>query len=247
MTDPSSIILKCGAAIAIFVCGLIGAQAARAVRGDTASPWLGLGNCFAGGVFVGAGLIHTLSDSAGLFSELYPNLDFPLWAVIAAAAIIALMWIDKSLGRRKQTSDVSGVTLFIVLSLHSILAGMALGLEAHPVQAAAILIAILAHKSSAAFALGLRSTGTQYWRRMATFALMTPGGVALGMLLLASSLQNNSGLFEAVFDAIAAGTFLYIALTEILAKELNATDRPHQSMTAALLGLTLMALLAIYT
>jgi len=247
MTDPSAIILKCCAAVAIFVCGLIGAQAARAVRGDTASPWLGLGNCFAGGVFVGAGLIHTLSDSASLFNELYPNLDFPLWAVVAAVAIIALMWIDKSLGRRKHTGELSAVTLFIVLSLHSILAGIALGLEAHPVQAVAILIAILAHKGSAAFALGLRSTANQYWRHMATFALMTPAGVALGMLLLASSLQNNGGLFEAVFDAIAAGTFLYIALAEILTKELSATDRPHQSMTAALLGLALMALLAIYT
>ena len=247
MTDSSTILLKIGAALAIFACGLLGARTARAMRGNATSPWLGLGNCFAGGVFIGAGLIHTLPDSAGLFGKLYPSVDFPIWAVIAAFAIVALMWIDKSLGRDQHSAQVSGVTLFVVLSLHSILAGIALGVEPHPLQAAAILVAILAHKGSAAFALGLQTLGDQYWRRMTIFAMMTPVGVGMGALLTASSLQNNSELFEGLFDGIAAGTFIYIALAEILTKELDTTDSPHQSAFAALLGLMLMALLAIYT
>lgn len=246
MTDDGSLLVKVLAAALIFLFGIAGAAASRSLRNRSASHWLSVGNCFAGGIFIGAGLIHTLADSAGLFTELYPDMDFPIWAALAGLAIVLLMWIDKS-ASRGSNGRVGGATLFLVLSIHSLLAGMALGVEAHPAQAIAILIAIVAHKGSAAFALGLRSTEAHYWRRMTAFALMTPIGVVIGTgitLLLQSQSEQR---FEAVFDAIAAGTFLYVALSEILPGELEDNEHVHRAMISTVAGLLLMAVLALYT
>jgi zinc transporter 1/2/3 len=156
------------------------------------------------------------------------------------------MWIDKS-ASRGTNSSVGGATLFLVLSIHSLLAGMALGVEAHPAQAIAILVAIVAHKGSAAFALGLRSTDSHYWRRMITFALMTPIGVVLGTAITLLLQSQSEQRFEAVFDAIAAGTFLYVALSEILPGELEDNEHVHRAMISTVAGLLLMAVLALYT
>lgn len=239
--------LQISAAFAIFLFGLLGARMAQIAQLRSSSPWLNIGNCFAGGIFIGAGLIHTLPDSSAIFSELYPDTDFPFWAAIAACAILILMWIDQVLSQKATKSDVSGITLFIILSLHSIIAGVALGVEAHPLQAIAILIAILAHKSSAAFALGLRTLKPNYWRRMLAFSLMTPLGVVLGLILTTFLRQHSGQHFEAIFDAAAAGTFLYIALAEILPTELTKAASVHKAILIALLGLGLMAVLAVYT
>ena len=108
-----------------------------------------------------------------------PTLDYPLWAATAALSLVLLLWIDQGLHRTESSAGASSFALFIVLSLHSIIAGMALGVEAHPMQAMAILIAILAHKGSAAFALGLRTQSEHYWRRMLGFVVMTPLGLPL--------------------------------------------------------------------
>ena len=247
MNIDGDILIKVAAAAVIFCIAMFGARASQRLKARESGTWLSVGNTFAGGIFIGAGLIHTLADSAGLFTDLYPDLDFPLWAALAAFAVLGLMWIDKAVSQASRASAKSSYTLFVVLSIHSLLAGMALGVEAHPVQALAILVAILAHKGSAAFALGLRTTELGYWRQMVMFACMTPVGVLAGAALTLA-LQNQAELyFEAVFDAIAAGTFLYVALSEILPGELARTQRPNRLVFSALLGLGLMSVLALYT
>lgn len=248
MPDENTLIFKILAALTIFAIGMGGAATSRSLRASEALGWLALANCFAGGIFIGAGLIHTLADSAGLFTSLLPDLDFPLWAAIAAFSVAVLLWIDQSLSSSESGSGgVRGFTLFIVLSLHSLLAGAALGLEPHPMQAIAILLAILAHKGSASFALGLQTNESGYWRRMTMFSLMTPLGVIGGTMLL-SVLQNQNELyFEAAFDAVAAGTFIYVAVAEILPKEMSKSQQPHKLGVSALAGLALMAMLALYT
>lgn len=50
---------------------------------------------------------------------------------------------------------MTSYALLIVLSIHSIIAGMALGTETAIVGAVVILVAILAHKGTEAFALGV--------------------------------------------------------------------------------------------
>ena len=246
MANIDDVYLKLVSAVLILAIALLGARASLDLRSRDTTNWLSIGNCFAGGVFIGAGLLHTLADSQSLFATLMPEVDFPIWGAIAAIAILILMWIDYALSATEARTRASGYTLFIVLSLHSLLAGMALGVEAHPVQATAILLAILAHKGSAAFALGLRTDTRGYWRRMLAFSVMTPLGVGIGSVLVLTLQNGSEALFEAIFDAVAAGTFLYVALGEILPTELKGSKNVHGLSISILLGLALMALIALY-
>lgn len=247
MDTDSVLILKIVSAALIFIVGAAGAYSAIKVQGSGRSNLLSIGNCIAGGVFIGAGLIHTLADSAALYGTLFPDLDFPAWAATAGLTVVLLLWIDNRLSNSSASDSASSFALFIVLSLHSVIAGMALGVEAHPAQSIALLVAILAHKGSAAFALGLRTSKEKYWLAMFGFALMTPIGVLLGTAM-AETLQGNSSLyFEAVFDSVAAGTFLYVALCEILPREMSQSRNSSSLAASALAGLLLMAVLALYT
>ena len=246
--DPDSVlILKVVSAVLIFVVGAAGAYSAIKIQGSGRSNLLSIGNCVAGGVFIGAGLIHTLADSASLYGTLFPNLDFPAWAATAGLTVLLLLWIDRRLSSSSTSDNASSFALFIVLSLHSLIAGMALGVETHPAQSVAILVAILAHKGSAAFALGLRTANEKYWLQLFGFALMTPIGVLLGAAMTATLKGTSSLYFEAVFDSVAAGTFLYVALCEILPGEMSQAKNSAGLAASALAGLLLMALLALYT
>lgn len=247
MGADGGLLLKAFFAVIIFLIGAGGAYSARTMQASGRIELLTIGNCIAGGIFIGAGLIHTLADSASLYGQLMPGLDFPIWAATAGLSIVFLLWIDHRLGHASRGDQSSSFALLIILSLHSLIAGIALGLEAHTTQALAILIAILAHKGSAAFALGLQTGDKNYWRQMIGFALMTPIGVLFGATLV-DSLTGDSGLyFEAVFDSVAAGTFLYVALCEILPSELKQAKNSTTLTASAVAGLLLMALLAIYT
>ena len=76
MAPDSVLILKIVSAALIFIVGTAGAYSAIKVQGSGRSNLLSIGNCIAGGVFIGAGLIHTLADSAALYGTLFPDLDF---------------------------------------------------------------------------------------------------------------------------------------------------------------------------
>ena len=247
MDPDSALVVKVFSAALIFAVGAAGAYSAVKIQGSGRSNLLSVGNCIAGGVFIGAGLIHTLADSASLYGTLFPNLDFPVWAATAGLTVVLLLWIDHRLSSSSTSDNASTFALFIVLSLHSLIAGMALGVEDHPAQSVAILVAILAHKGSAAFALGLRTAKGKYWPQMFGFALMTPIGVLLGAAMAATLKGNSSLYFEAVFDSVAAGTFLYVALCEILPREMSQARNCTGLAASALAGLLLMALLALYT
>ena len=53
--------------------------------------------------------------------------------------------------------------------------------------------------------------------------------------------------FEAIFDALAAGTFFYIGVMDILAEEFDGKHNHMQTFTMATLGFAVMAVVAIWT
>ncbi len=76
---------------------------------------------------------------------------------------------------------------------------------------------------------------------------MTPIGILIGTVV--SALLDSSGeqVFEAVFDAIAAGTFIYIASLDILREEfLPPKEDRRVKWLFSIAGLVLMAVIAIW-
>ena len=254
--------VKLIAIIAIAAVGLAGGWFALwAERKGGAETFFSLGSAFAAGVFMGAGLIHLLGDAVQGFNKAWPGLDYPLAFLLAGASCVLILWLEKVLLAAGPPSEhgappaaagrVASYTVLIVLSTHSILAGIALGAEGTVLGSLAIFAAIIAHKGSAAFALAvdLRRGGIErgpIGKWVLIFSLMTPLGVVLGLLFKAASSGTGGRGLEAVFDALAAGTFIYIAALDIMAEEFSTRRRLGAKFGLVCAGLGLMALIAVW-
>lgn len=186
-----------------------------------------MSNSLARGIFFAVGFIHLLPESSHALEYTFGSNSFPVASTICAVAIILLLFLEQSLSdyfkEKEKGKDVPWLPylLAIMLSTHSVLAGAALGLEHNFSSFIAIFIAIVIHKGSEAFAL---STSMQShhikkqvtYRILFLFSLMTPLGILFGASL-SSILDSHSGkLSEGIFNAIAAGTFIYIAMLDKL-------------------------------
>lgn len=217
-------------AIAI-VGGLIPLLSAKSTNSER---FFSLGNAFAGGLFLGVGFIHLLPEGMEMLA-VYS--EFPWGAVTATAGFGVLLLLDRILFPEYQVSDslrnagtgsIYPYVLLAMLSIHSIVAGIALGLEEQVAGAVTLLVGIVFHKGPAAFALILSThmAGIERSRQkafLAFFCVMTPLGIVLGVSSSVVFTTSSSvyGVMQGIFNAFAAGTFIYIAVIDIIDKELT--------------------------
>ena len=246
----SLLAIKAGAAVAILAVGVIGGIIPLlAARHHASRRFLSLGNALAGGIFLGAGFIHLLPEAD---EALEGVAEYPLAALLAAVGVVVLLLIERVLfeTNRGVGAEQGGGThqpiyplvLLVVLSIHSIIAGIALGLESEVTTSVLIMLAILFHKGSAAFALvvSVHASGAdkrRLWTMLAIFVVMTPLGIVLGAV--ASSLLEGRAamLIEGSFNALAAGTFIYVAILDVIDTEMSRIDdRVAHFVRSALIG-----------
>ena len=157
-------------------------------------------------------------------------------------------------GRSVAVSIVGTVVLFLALTLHSFLAGLVLGIGGS--MEAGVFIAVIAHKSFAAWALGCalarqdKISPCHKWLWLLGFSLTTPTGIAIGMGLSAAAWVDSTEQHALI--ALAAGFFLYVGLMEIAAKEIVDYHTKGSGIFAGMkllmlvLGFVLMALLGLW-
>ena len=252
------------AILAIFVTGVVGGYLARFLSaGPKSEIAFAMGNAFAGGVFLGAGGIHLLPDARDGFAALLGYSDYPWFALLCAVGFLCILFLEKVCfhAEHHESQDTEKVrsprllypyVLLLVLSLHSVITGVALGTESRVAQAAIIMIAVLAHKGTAAFALGvsmLRNdiSTSRFTSTIMVFSSATPIGILLGIIVMSLVTGRTAQLFEALFDALAAGTFLYVAVVDIIGEEFSGKQRPVLKFTLVSMGLGVMALVAAWT
>jgi zinc transporter 1/2/3 len=227
---------------------------------DLTKKILSYGESFAGGIFLGAGLIHLLPDAQNGLHTVF-NSTYPLAFVICAFTILALRMIEEGTikllvchneaCKHPHLQPWLAYLLAILLSIHSVIAGIALGVETALSTFIIIFIAIIAHKGSAAFALGvsMRKQGLTkniMLQLMLLFSLMTPIGIIFGSFF-AHCLAANSGQFiSGIFNAIAAGTFIYIAFHIVDTKETEECVPVLLRLAYFALGLMVMTAIALY-
>ena len=242
-----------------------------------AAPWIldkgptkGLityGNSFAGGVLLAAGLIHLLGDANEGFTTAYPELDYPAAYALATLSFLMVLGLERVIPTAAKSahpdddpesaallaagegSGFAPYLLLLTLSIHSLIAGLTLGISS-AAGAGVLLVAILAHKGAAGFALGSTFREARVPLRTRFPALMVfVGSTPLGVLLggVAASMLGAGSAAEAWFKAIAAGTFLYIATLDIVREEFfpGGTNRLHR-LAAAFVGAGIMAVVAIW-
>lgn len=152
---------------------------------------------------------------------------------IGALSLFAVERFLRRLGRGERHGGV-GRSTTVALCLHALAAGVSLGVVASmPALRAPILTSILAHKLAEGFALvaALRLAGAARGRatlQLAGFSLVTPLGAALGVALSPS--EEGAGTLA----ALAAGSFVYVVLGEMLPELLH--HRRDVGLRCALAG-----------
>ena len=229
--------LKIVAAVAILVVGVVGGIIPLlAAQHHASRRFFSLGNALAGGIFLGAGFIHLLPEAG---EALEGVVAYPLAPLLAAVGVIVLLLIDRVLFETSHTSGAAQggrttrpiypVVLLVALSFHSIIAGIALGLEAEVAASVLVMLAILFHKGSAAFALmvSVHASGADQRRLrtvLAIFVVMTPVGIGLGTVGQSLLEGQAAMLIKGIFTALAAGTFIYVAILDVIHEEMSRTD-----------------------
>lgn len=210
------------------------------------------GEALAAGVFLGAGLIHMLSDAASDFAS--AGVDYPWPFLLIGAVVLALLLVEQVGAAAKGAKGGRAVLPLLaagMLAIHSYLAGAALGTSGTGAVAIVIFVAIVAHKWAASFALAVSLTRSPLSRtaRLAAFlmfVLFFPLGVVSGAI--AAQWDTEYPLVAPTFKALAAGTFLYLGTLHGLADgTLVARCRDLRAFMAVLFGFALMAVVAVWT
>ena len=140
--------------------------------------------------------------------------------------------------------NMTPFVLMIALSVHSIFEGLATGISKDMKDVINMIIAIVLHKGAAGTSLGISLVKTfpNDFKLVRTliliFSFATPLGVILGMIL-----ADSDDIYEIIFNSIAAGTFLYIACSEVVVEEFALEGYRFLKMLCFLLGATIITCL----
>ncbi|MCD6045364.1 MAG: hypothetical protein K0R48_527 [Gammaproteobacteria bacterium] len=210
------------AAIIAFYCVYLFGLKAHAYHSGAHSQKLLLTEYLSHGIFLGIALVHFLPEA---YTGLRPFLGAQTWTLLAALGLASFLFMlicEKGIShliyvKEKKSHHWFAYWILIVLSLHALIEGCALGLSPNYGHFLTLAIAILIHKGSEGFALGtvvgrynFKNTTQKYL--IIVLALASPVGIILASNLGFVIQHQHFELFEGYFNSIAAGTFLYIAI-----------------------------------
>ena len=137
------------------------------------------------------------------------------------------------------------ILLLTALSIHSLFAGMAFGLASTQAAAIDMFIALISHKWSEVLMVGISFVNARIEFKRAFFLILylsfvTPLGVLIGYLI-----SGLNSMIVGVFTAISAGTFIYIATTEIIVEEFSIKKLKTVKFIFLLLGIVFVVLIGL--
>lgn len=211
------------------------------------------GEGFTAGVFLALALTMMLPSSLFLLKKTLPNFDFPLGALIASIAFLGLLAIQHHIDnlRKSMVTDESELTPAIIpvimtsmIAVPSFFLGTAFGVS-DTSAALLIFVAIMMHKSSAAFALALKMVRSTMSRNQvllsfSLFALATPLGILVGQEIHSWLGSATMTMVKGIILGMAAGTFLYMAtLHELRNAPMIAICNSRKGFSFMMAGFTL--------
>jgi zinc transporter ZupT len=240
---PSYLLLYVGG---VLLAALVGGALPllRAWRDDQLHAFV----AFGAGVFLGAFFLHLLPDVMRAGSPALAS-GLMLTAFLAVLAVERVLFHHHTFSCQNgcpHRHAIVGISSFVGLSVHSLTAGLALGVTAvAPSLGTVIFVAVVAHKATAAFSLATIFNLGGVPRRTAllllgVFALMTP----LGALIAVPFYEHLSGTSLIIPTALAAGTFLYVATMDLLPEAFHEGERRLAPFVGVVLGIVVMLLVA---
>ena len=141
--------------------------------------------------------------------------------------------------------EVVGLSALVGLSIHSLMAGIALTAEyVSGKPSIIVLVAILVHKSIAAFSLATvfvlsRISRKTAIKRLLLFAAWTPLGALLALFFV-----GEMGQASMAPSALATGSFIYVATMGLLPEAFHDHEKRVQTFISLGLGILMMFLIA---
>lgn len=155
------------------------------------------------------------------------------------------------------SEPVTGVfSLLLALVVHSLLEGLAIGVQSSAPAVLLLLGAVSAHKYVVGFCLGVEicSHGSRHRcshiLQILTFAVGSVAGIAVGMILDDIG-QTFNQLVIPSLQGVAGGTLLYVTVSEVLPRERGkrlVIGMRHVGLLqlfAVILGFTVMSILSL--
>ncbi len=253
--DPAVITVS---ALFLFAAGLAGGVLPQYVRLSDRGlhRFLALGT----GMLLGTIFYHMLPDALHSFSATSFVLVGLLGVFVVERILVAESLTrshhraegdhhhDEAQEREVQdhtSHDVIGVTAFAGLSVHALMVGLGLAAQlGDEVTAVPLMTSLLVHKLSEAFSLSTIFLLAGYPKGrslmlLGVFALIEPLGTVIG----AAALGVLPHGWEAGAGGLAAGTFLYVALCNLLPEVFHRRQGRWGSLLLLVIGIAAIALM----
>jgi zinc transporter ZupT len=221
-----------GFATWIFVLSFLGGMIPLLRRWS--DPQLKLLISLSAGIILGVVFLDLLPEAMHITPHFFTAVlvGFLLLLALEKFLLIHPHETEELAGRR------TGLAAYVGISLHSLLDGVALGSSVMvPALGPAVLWAIVAHKIPNTFSLTSILLYFGFSRRSALllllgFSLVTPLGGAIALLVLRNASPEILGLAV----GLAAGTFLFIATSDLLPHAHSHHEGRHWNLLAVLAG-----------
>ncbi|XP_048513105.1 zinc transporter ZIP1-like isoform X3 [Athalia rosae] len=141
-------------------------------------------------------------------------------------------------------SSLRGLLVVLGLSVHELFEGLAIGLSSTASDVWYLFGAVAAHKFVIAFCIGIEliTSRTRFFLiviYICTYAVVSPIGVGIGMILTGGESAVASGPAAVILQGLATGTLLYVVFFEILRKQRHGLGQYFSVLIGFLLMLTL--------
>lgn len=206
---------------------------------------------FGAGVLLSAAFVHMFPhavESLGEHAGAYVLIGF------LVILIVEKFTMAHACGEEACPNHKIGVSALFGLSVHSVLAGLAVGASLKFAEnnsvALITLAAIIVHKIPETLALVALLVASSWTKKqticaLVFFSLMTPVGILINFLPLTSVTMLN-GNVSAILLAASTGTFLYIASSDLLPHLHRKEAHQFLDLAAFLLGILLLAIPSLH-
>ena len=198
------------------------------------------------GIFLGAVFLHMLPALPEAAPHDEHHGGMLLWSFVLVG-VLGVYFLESLVFRTHDHDDLHrhkavGYASMAGLSIHALTTGVGLAAASVAEVAMPVFVAIIAHKAFEAFSLMSVFMLAQFPKKrmvgfILVFACLTPLGIWAGSVLF--SALGDTGLAIAV--ALAAGTFLFVCLSDLLPEVFHHKEDILLKIVLLLLGIGLMA------
>jgi len=197
---------------------------------------------FGAGSLIGASFIHMIPETVDVVGS---GVGIAVLTGFLILYIIEKFTMLHACEGEDCTFHQMGVVSFIGLGAHNIIDGFVLVTSTMlPDLGPIVFVAIVVHKVPASFSLSSILVMGEYTRKqvlvyLIIFSLMLPLGGLAAMFLM-----NALGPYElGIAVAVSAGTFLYIATSDLLPEVHRVGEWRHQNLIGFLVGIAFMGVI----